>query len=169
MSSLKVLRYPPVSIIVSVEARAAPNMARMFTWSTWSGDKLVSECVCVYAKYITALWSHLVSMQSSGADCMLCKGHRVGKPEILAAAHVGCKGNCLGSHLTNVVLSCCSLCCPTKQMWVAVLVLCLCWRNLGRHWRREQSFGPEDCWIGVQNGCPHGAAHDALRRRHHGD
>lgn len=46
MSLLKVLRYPPISSTVSLQARTAPNMARMFMWNTWSGDKLVSVYVC---------------------------------------------------------------------------------------------------------------------------
>lgn len=55
-----------------------------------------------------------------------------------------------------------------KQTWVAVLTLCLCWRNLGRQWRRRLSFGLENHWIGVQNECPHVAACAVLRRRQHG-
>lgn len=46
MSSPKVLRYPPVSITVPLQARAAPSMAKMFMWSAWSGDKMVSVYVC---------------------------------------------------------------------------------------------------------------------------
>lgn len=44
----------------------------------------------------------------------LCKGRRAGRLETLAAAQLGCNGNCLGSHLPNVVPSCCSLHCPSR-------------------------------------------------------
>ena len=48
-----------------------------------------------------------------GRVCILCKGHRAGRPGSLAAAHLGSNSNCLGIHVPNV-LSCCSLHCPNK-------------------------------------------------------
>lgn len=63
------------------------------------------ECVCVPSSKHIKQW---------GRVCILCKGRRTGRPGTLAAAHLGCNGNCLGSHLPNAVLSCCSLHCPNK-------------------------------------------------------
>lgn len=111
-SSLKVSWYPPVSITVSLQARTAPNTAGTLIWGTWSGDKLVSVYVCqVRNCALKPLSKHV---KQWGRVCILCKGCRAGRPGSLTAAHLGCNGNCLASHLPKVVLSCCSLRCPNK-------------------------------------------------------
>lgn len=49
-----------------------------------------------------------------GRICILCKGCRAGRLESLVAAHLGCNGNYLASHLPNFLLPCCLLHCPNK-------------------------------------------------------
>lgn len=101
----------------SFNHRTAPNMARMSirgVWSRQTGEKVcVCVCVCVCQAHNCALKLLSNNVKQQGRACILCEGHRARRAGSLASACLGCNGNCLGSHLPNV-LSCCSLHFPDR-------------------------------------------------------